>query len=118
MKGNSLSDQIYEDLVMRRCSHCAHTRVYRLSDGRVKCWPALRYIGPAMQGITQKNTRSELRVFSQRAQTCYTVFGIAPKALGCWHVDLELELHGAKKRQTGVVHGRIGIAIAKGRTGT
>ena len=43
MKGNSLSDQIYEDLVMRRCSHCAHTRVYRLSDGRVKCWACIAF---------------------------------------------------------------------------
>jgi hypothetical protein len=35
-----------------------------------------------VQDVTQKNTRSELRVFCLKAQTIYTVSGVAPPAQG------------------------------------
>ena len=28
---------------MRRCGHCAHTRVYRLSDGRIMFWACMAF---------------------------------------------------------------------------
>ena len=54
----------------------------------------------------KKNTRSELRVFSPRAQTIYTVSGVAPSAQDRRRVDLEVPFKAKDQGATGVVEAR------------